>query len=134
DIGAICTNAQITLHIGGPACELAGGDASNELHPSHFRPENIMTDTTPATTDGKRNIWVRGLLMLLMTVAFQISGTLLAIGAIVQFILTALSDGPNARLLAFGQSLGLYLSQIANFVSFATEEVPFPFGDWPSGR
>jgi hypothetical protein len=94
----------------------------------------MMTETTPTTTEGKRHIWVRGLLMLLMAVAFHIAGTLLAIGAVVQFLLAVLSDGPNARLLAFGQSLGLYLSQIANFVSFATEDVPFPFGDWPTGR
>ena len=92
-----------------------------------------MTDTTPISS-GKRNIWVRGLLMLLMAIAFHISGMLLALSAIVQFVLALLSDGPNARLLAFGRSLGLYLAQIADFVSFATEEVPFPFGDWPSGR
>jgi Domain of unknown function (DUF4389) len=93
-----------------------------------------VTDTTPAIGSGKRNIWVRGLLMLLMTIAFHISGMLLALGAIVQFVLAVLSDGPNARLLAFGRSLGRYLGQIADFVSFATEDVPFPFGDWPSGR
>ena len=93
-----------------------------------------MTDTTPTITSGKRNIWVRGLLMLLMAIAFHISGMLLALGAIVQFVLAVLSDGPNARLLAFGRNLGLYLGQIADFVSFATEDVPFPFGDWPSGR
>ena len=90
-----------------------------------------MTDDT-ATTVGKRSVWLRGLLMILMAIAFQISGTLLAIGAIVQFVLALLSDGPNARLIAFGQSLGLYLRQIADFVSFATEEVPFPFSAWPS--
>jgi hypothetical protein len=91
-----------------------------------------MTDTS-ATPQGKRNIWLRGLLMILMAIAFQISGTLLALGAIVQFVL-ALSDAPNARLIAFGQSLGSYLSQIASFVTFATEDVPFPFSAWPSGR
>ena len=92
-----------------------------------------MTDA-PATTNGKRSIWLRRLLMMLMAIAFQISGTLLALGAIIQFVLALLSDTPNARLVAFGQSLGLYLSQIASFVSFATEEVPFPFSAWPSGR
>ena len=91
-----------------------------------------MTDNTPATTDSKRNIWLRGLLMLLMAIAFHIAGMLLALGAIIQFILAVLSDGPNAHLLAFGRSLGLYVGQIADFVSFATEDVPFPFGDWPS--
>ncbi len=92
-----------------------------------------MADTTPVIS-GKRNNWVRGLLMLLMAVAFHMSGMLLALGAIVQFVLALLSDGPNARLRAFGRSLGLYLGQIADFVSFATEDVPFPFGDWPSGH
>lgn len=92
-----------------------------------------MTDTH-ATTPGKRSIWLRGLLMILMAMAFQISGTLLGLGAIVQFVLVLLNGTPNARLIAFGQSLGLYLSQISDFVSFATEEVPFPFSAWPSGE
>jgi len=92
-----------------------------------------MTDT-PATPHDKGSIWLRGLLMILMAIAFHISGTLLAVGAIVQFVLALLSNTPNARLIAFGQSLGLYLSQIADFVSFATEEAPFPFSAWPSGR
>ena len=92
-----------------------------------------MTDT-PATPHGERSIWLRGLLMILMAIAFHISGTLLALGAIVQFVLALLTETPNARLIAFGQSLGLYLSQIADFVSFATEEAPFPFSAWPSGR
>jgi hypothetical protein len=92
-----------------------------------------MTDS-PATPRDKRSIWLRALLMILMVLAFHISGTLLALGAIVQFALALLSDTPNARLIAFGQSLGLYLSQIADFVSFATEEAPFPFSAWPSAR
>ena len=92
-----------------------------------------MTDTS-ATTKGKRSIWLRGLLMILMAIAVQISGTLLAIGAIIQFVLALLGDTPNARLVVFSQSLGLYLNQVASFVSFATEEVPFPFSAWPSGR
>ena len=93
-----------------------------------------MTDTTPAYISGKRNIWVGGLLMLLMAIAYHVSGMLLALGAIVQFVLALLSDGPNARLLAFGRNLGRYLGQIADFVTFAAEDVSFPFGDWPSGR
>jgi Domain of unknown function (DUF4389) len=47
-------------------------------------------------------------------------------------VLALATDGPNARLTHFGRSLGLYVSQIASFVSFATEETPFPFSAWPS--
>jgi hypothetical protein len=92
-----------------------------------------MTEIPP-TAEGKRNVWLRGLLMILMAVAFQISGTLLTLGAIIQFVLALVSDAPNARLIALGRELGLYLGQIADFASFATEEVPFPFSAWPSGR
>ena len=91
-----------------------------------------MTEA-PAAPD-KRAIWVRGLLMILMAIAFQISGTLLALGAVVQFVLALMSETPNARLTTFGQGLGLYLSQIAAFVTFASEEAPFPFSAWPSGH
>ena len=91
-----------------------------------------MTDTSASTHD-KRSIWIRGLFMVLMAIAFYISGMLLVVVAIVQFVLALVSDGPNARLVAFGQSVGLYLSEIASFVSFATEDVPFPFSPWPSG-
>lgn len=93
-----------------------------------------MTDTIPAPADSKRSIWLRGLLTLVMAVAFHISGTLLCLAAIIQFVLALVSDTPNARLVSFGQSLGVYLNQIASFVSFATEEAPFPFSAWPSGR
>jgi hypothetical protein len=91
-----------------------------------------MTDT-PGTTNGKRSIWLRGVFMVVMAIAFHISATLLALAAVIQFVLTLVSETPNTRLIAFGQSLGLYLSQIAGFVSFGTEEVPFPFNAWPQG-
>ena len=91
-----------------------------------------MTDT-PGMTNGKRSIWLRALFMVVMAIAFHISATLLALAALIQFVLALISETPNTRLIAFGQSLGLYLSQIAGFVSFGTEEVPFPFKAWQLG-
>jgi hypothetical protein len=97
--------------------------------------EFAMPDTpassTPESSASPRNIWMRGLMMVLMALAFQLTGTLLGLLAVVQFVLTLVSEKPNERLCSFGQRLGYYLRQIAEFVSFATEEVPFPFADWP---
>ena len=53
--------------------------------------------------------------------------------ALIQFVLALAKDTPSSRLMAFGRSLGRYQGQIAIFVSFATEEPPFPFSDWPAG-
>jgi len=83
--------------------------------------------------DTKRSIWIRGLIMLLMGLAYQITGTVLFIVTVIQFVLTLTNDVPNARLLAFGRNLGRYLRQIVNFLTFVSEEIPFPFTDWPSG-
>jgi len=89
-----------------------------------------MTDPQ-TSTPAQRNRWLRVLLMILMALAFHLATMLLGMLAAVQLVLALVSDGPNARLCTFGQSLGQYLRQIADFVSFATEEAPFPFSDWP---
>ena len=81
----------------------------------------------------ERNPWVRGLFMVLVMVAIHLCGTVLFIVTVIQFILMQLSDVPNARLTSFGRSLGRYLQQGANFLTYGTEEMPFPFSDWPSG-
>lgn len=82
---------------------------------------------------GKRNIWMRGLIMLLMALIYHVIGTVLFVVTVVQFAIALLNDEPNARLASFGRGMGRYLQQIALFLTFATEEIPFPFNDWPSG-
>ena len=91
-----------------------------------------MNDTPDIPTI-KRNIWIRGLFMLLIALAYHVSGTVMLIVTVIQFVIMLLNDTPNARLVSFGLSLGRYLQQIVNFLTFATEEMPFPFGDWPAG-
>lgn len=83
---------------------------------------------------GKRNIWIRALFMLLMGFAFQVSGTVLCFVTVIQFVITLLNDTSNIRLVSFGRSMGNYLRQIVNFLTFATEDLPFPFSDWPAGE
>ena len=78
-----------------------------------------------------RNLGVRALLMLLMAVAFQLTAWVLACVALLQLVFPMAIGGANDRLRKFGASLGLYLAQIAAFESFASEDVPFPFSDWP---
>ncbi|HEY5994907.1 MAG TPA: DUF4389 domain-containing protein [Gallionellaceae bacterium] len=91
-----------------------------------------MTDNTDVSPN-RRNTWIRGLYMVLMALILHISVTLLFVIAIIQFILALLGDAPNERLKTFGRNLGIYFRQIANFLTFASEELPFPFSDWPSG-
>ena len=80
-----------------------------------------------------RNIWIRGLFMLLMALAYHVTGTVMFVMVVIQFVLVLINGKPNARLVSFGRSMGRYLQQSVNFLTFATEEIPFPFNDWPTG-
>lgn len=80
----------------------------------------------------KRSLWIRTLLMILMAMAFHLAATILAVLTLVQFVLAIIAGGPNERLQRFGRSLGQYLREITEFETFAREDAPFPFSDWPS--
>jgi len=82
----------------------------------------------------KRNIWLRALFMLLMACLLHLSGSVLFVVTVIQFVIVLLSGTPNVRLVAFGRSMGIYFRQIVDFLTFATEEIPFPFSEWPAGE
>ena len=91
-----------------------------------------MNDT-PDTPAIRRNIWLRALFMLLMALAYHLASTVLWFVTIIQLLIVLMNDHPNGRLVSFGRGIGRYLQQLANYLSFATEDVPFPFSDWPAG-
>ena len=88
----------------------------------------------PVMPADRRNIWIRGLLMLLMMLILHVAGTVLFIIALIQFVIVLANDALNPRLVAFGRSLARYFRQIVDFLVFATEETPFPFNDWPASE
>ena len=92
-----------------------------------------MTESSDAPGN-KRNIWIRGLFMLLMAIAFHVCATVLGFVTIIQFVITLLGDTPNIRLVSFGRSMASYLRQIVNYLTFASEVMPFPFSKWPAGE
>jgi hypothetical protein len=92
-----------------------------------------MNENSESPTN-KRNIWIRGLFMLLMALAYHVSGTVMFAVSLIQFLIVLVNGEPNARMASFGRSLARYYRQIVNFLTFATEEIPFPFNDWPTGE
>ena len=96
-----------------------------------------MTENSEApikAPDNRRNIWIRAIFMLLMVLAFHVCTTVLFFVVIIQFLMMLLNDTPNVRLVSFGRSMGSYLRQVVDYLTFATEEMPFPFSEWPAGE
>ena len=78
-----------------------------------------------------RTLWTRFLYMLLFGFIYGLAE--LVIFAVVLFQLgRALFFGaPNQRLCGFGYELGTFVGQVIRFVTYASEDKPFPFGAWP---
>ena len=77
-------------------------------------------------------IWWRGLYILLFAVLWGFTKWLLIGITVLQFAAVAIKGERNSTLRSFGQSISLYLYQIAQFVTFNSEERPFPFSPWPT--
>jgi len=80
-----------------------------------------------------RQVWKRGLFMLLFAIAFGIGQALLNICAIVQFLWLLFAGEPNRFLVGFGRSLAVWLAEAARFLICASDEMPFPWKKWPDG-
>lgn len=69
--------------------------------------------------------------VILFCIIFSFMDLLLALIALLQSVIAVVSGEPNEAIKDFGARLGIYLKQIAEFVSFESDEMPFPFSDWP---
>ena len=78
--------------------------------------------------------WLRGLFILIFAVIFGVAEILLTAVVVFQFLATLFSGEPNARLRAFGWSLAAFIYQIVTFITFNSDERPFPFSPWPESR
>lgn len=78
-----------------------------------------------------RSTWLRLAFMMLFVVIFYVAEFVLLAVALVQFLWKLFTGQPNGRLTGFGANLAEFIRQIACFLTYNTETMPFPFTDWP---
>jgi len=71
------------------------------------------------------------LYLIFFYLVYGVTDIALIIIAIIQTLLNLFTDGPSESLQQAGKSLGIYVKQITEYLSYASEEKPFPFSDWP---
>ena len=79
----------------------------------------------------RHSIWLRLVFMIVLGIAFNVAEFITFIVVAFQFLASLFSGQPNDRLTRFGRNMARYLQQITVYMTFATEEKPFPFGPWP---
>ena len=82
-----------------------------------------------------KSIWLRLFFMLVIALLYSVSR--LVVGAVVmlQFFFVLFTGKTNNQLLSFGQALSTYTYQVISYLTFNTEERPFPFDtEWPKAE
>lgn len=81
-----------------------------------------------------RTTWLRLFFMLVVCVLYAISRIVTGAVIVLQFFWVLFSGKTNNKLEQLGQSLATYTYQIIRYLTYNTEERPFPFdADWPAG-
>jgi hypothetical protein len=99
-----------------------------------------MSETDPVTRQDaqladnlkSRSIWMRLLFMLIVIFLYSISRIVVAAVVAMQFVWKLFTGETNDNLLELGRSLATYTEQVVLYLTFNTEDRPYPFDlEWP---
>ena len=93
----------------------------------------IMQEDEKIASYKDRSVWLRGLYMLIFLFIMGLVKLVAFVVILFQFLTVLFTSEKNIKLLGFGKSLSIYQYQIMMFLTFNSEEHPFPMGDWPDG-
>ncbi len=78
----------------------------------------------------KISTWKRIFFMLIFAVIIGLVRILLWAVILLQVASTLLTGSCNSNILTFGKNLSVYLYHILLFMTFAGDQLPFPFSNW----
>jgi hypothetical protein len=79
----------------------------------------------------KPSAWFRVLFMAGFVVALYVAGVILLVVMLAQIIFSLLTGEDNINLRRLGANLAAYVAQILAFLTYNTEQKPFPFLPFP---
>lgn len=81
-----------------------------------------------------RSTWMRFVFMCLSALLLWIAGVVGIFVVVVGFLWVLFTGDVNRQLQTVGNSLATYVQQIVRYLTFNTDDRPFPLGgDWPDG-
>lgn len=75
--------------------------------------------------------WLRLVFMLLFAVFLYLASIVVSVVVVLQFLFSLVTGQDNTNIRQFGSSLATYIFQTLKFLTYSSEEKPFPFADWP---
>jgi hypothetical protein len=87
----------------------------------------------PASDTNHRELLARILYMVVFGFAFWLASIVLGLAAILQLLMVLFTHERNEHLTQLGSGLAAYVAAIVLYLTFVSDEPPFPFADWPGG-
>ena len=78
--------------------------------------------------------WIRAIYMLLFLVIFMIARFIVYVVIAVQFLMTLFTNNLHKKTLDFSEHLNTYIRQILMFLTYNSEDKPYPFSAWPEEK
>ena len=75
--------------------------------------------------------WIRGLFVIVFGVIFYVLYIVIWLLVVLQFLTKVLTGELNRNLSDVSRNLTNFASQILLYITFQSEERPFPFSPWP---
>jgi len=79
----------------------------------------------------EKSSWLRLLFVILFVFICYVALGLIALVMLFQILYTLITGKPNEKVLPFSRQLTAYIRDILHYLTYSTEERPFPFSDWP---
>lgn len=81
-----------------------------------------------------RATWTRLLFMVISAILVWLASLVGLVVVVLGFLMVLFTGEVNRELRGVGQSLAVYIYENIRFLTFNTDDRPFPFGNkWPSG-
>lgn len=88
-----------------------------------------MTESKMGLTNTET--WIRFAYMLLFALLLMAARIIVSIVVLVQFVIVLITGADNENLRNLGQGLGKWVYQAIMFLTFNSNNKPFPFDEWP---
>ena len=94
--------------------------------------ENLSIDTVALTENIKEpSIWVNFFLKVFYLIFLNFIIPFLGFVTLLQLLFSLGSKKPNDNLISFSKKISIYAYQIINFITYSSDERPWPFNAFP---
>ena len=94
--------------------------------------ENLSIDTVALSENIKEpSIWVNFFLKVIYLIFLNFIIPFLGFITLLQLLFSLGSKKPNDNLISFSKKISIYIYQIINFITYSSDERPWPFNPFP---